>query len=105
MTNDDNVVQPGSLDVADDGCDPVRDRERPQVAWLAPAPWQVNGEHGEIRFQPAEFVDGQGPAVTRVATARDDYKRGECHRVPFDLRRQRSTSISASRCGSLTIKS
>jgi hypothetical protein len=46
MTNDDDVLQPGALDVADERVDKVGDGHLPQVTGFVPPSRHVEGEHG-----------------------------------------------------------
>jgi hypothetical protein len=54
---------------------------------------------------PVDFVDREVPAVGRVGVSVYEHKRGHRHGDSFDRKRHRSTRISASHFGSLTIKS
>ena len=46
MTDEDDVLQPGALDVADERVDKVGDGHLPQVSWLVTPSRHVEGKHG-----------------------------------------------------------
>jgi hypothetical protein len=58
MANDHKLLEARILDVGYRRLHPAADSCRSEVAGLASAARQVNGENIEIRFQVADFVDG-----------------------------------------------
>jgi hypothetical protein len=66
MRDDDDVVEPGVLDVSDHRVDALADRQRAQIARLASTAGQVDSQHVEIWCLPVDFVDGELPAVAGV---------------------------------------
>ena len=74
MTDDDDVVEPCGLDIGDYGVHRVGDCQGPQIPWLASSPWQIYGEHREFWCLPADFVDGEVPAVGGVHRTVDKHQ-------------------------------
>jgi hypothetical protein len=86
MSDDDDVVEPGDLDVGDHRLHPVGDGKRPQVAGLTSPPRQIDGEHREFWCLPVDFVDREVPAVSSVHAAVDKHERRQRHDYSLDRR-------------------
>jgi hypothetical protein len=82
MTNDDDVVRPGVLDIADERVDLVGDGHLPQVPGLAPPSRHVEGEQRSLWRLPMNFVDGEVPRIGGESAAVHENQRGQCHGGP-----------------------
>jgi hypothetical protein len=69
VTDDDDVVESGAIDVDYHRIHPVVDTGGGQVAGLAPAPRQVDREHCQLRIQTVKLGDRGIPAVTGMLGA------------------------------------
>ena len=84
----------------DQGVHPVGDGGRSEVAGLSAAAGKVDGEHGEFRCLPVDFVDGGIPAVAGMLTTMDEHQRGQCHGASGSVARtqNRIVKLAPRRC-------
>ena len=83
MARDDKLTEPRHLDVGYQRVDPVVDGRRGEVTRLAAPSGQIDCEHGQIRCQAVDFVDGRFPAVGGMLTTVDENKSGQRQFSPF----------------------
>jgi hypothetical protein len=79
MTDDDDVLQPGTLDVADERVDEVGDGDLSEVSGLVTPAGQIDREHGQLRCQPLNLGDGEIPGICGEAAAMHEDQSRQCH--------------------------
>ena len=84
VSADHHLAQSRALDIGDHRIDTVSNAHRGQIAGFAPSTGKVDGQHGQLWCQPADFADREVPAVAGVSPAVDEDQRRQCHGDPFD---------------------